>query len=111
MVVIDVSNIECSKYSIVAFTVRYIADVIYHSQYGGWDPVEDDPPTNEPDKVLVDKRLRAPLSIIGYLEKHFPGSLALKEDPKVLELEACLRDEDPSVLDCESSKYRLDELS
>ncbi|KAL5388902.1 hypothetical protein DPSP01_002608 [Paraphaeosphaeria sporulosa] len=99
MVVINVSNIERIKYGIVAFPIRYMADVIYHSPDGEWDPVEDDPPRKEPDKVLVDKRPRVPLSILGYLDRYFPSALVLRKDSKVLELEACPCVKDPSVLD------------
>lgn len=111
MVVIEVSNIERLKYGIVAFPVRYMAEVIYHSPDGEWDPVEDDPPRKDPDKVLVDKRPRVPLSILGYLERYFPSALVLRKDSKVLELETCPSVEDPSILDCESSQNRFDGLS
>ncbi|KAF2686138.1 hypothetical protein K458DRAFT_387147 [Lentithecium fluviatile CBS 122367] len=96
MVVVDISNLEHVKYGIVAFPVRYMADVYYHSLYPEWDPVEDEPPSKEPDKVLVDERPRVPLSILGYVRKYFPY---WKDDPKVLELEACPHVDDPDVLD------------
>ncbi|KAF1994462.1 hypothetical protein P154DRAFT_567310 [Amniculicola lignicola CBS 123094] len=96
MVIIDISNLEHVKYGIVAFPVRYMADAVYHSHYGEWDPVEDEPPRKEPDTVLVDERPRVPLSILGYLSKYFPF---MGKDPKVLELEACPHTGDPRVLD------------
>ncbi|KAJ4353249.1 uncharacterized protein N0V89_004976 [Didymosphaeria variabile] len=108
MVVIDISNLEHIKYGIVAFPVRYMAQVDYHSAYGGWDPVEDPPPRTEPDVVLVDERPRVPLSILGYLRKYFPF---MENDPKVLELEACPLIDDPSALDCEFSENFIHGLS
>ncbi|KAL1607876.1 hypothetical protein SLS60_002814 [Paraconiothyrium brasiliense] len=96
MVVVDISNLEHIKYGIVAFPVRYMAHVDYHSECGGWDPVEDDPPRKEPDIVLVDERPRVPLSILGYVCEYFP---LRKDDPKVLELQAYPHVDDPSVLD------------
>jgi hypothetical protein len=106
MVVIDISNLEHVKYGIVAFPVRYMADVVYHSHYGEWDPVEDHPPRKEPDKVLVDKRSRVPLSILGYLSEYFPGIIGRKHS-RVPELEAYPHVADPSVLDCESLQDML----
>ncbi|KAF2704167.1 hypothetical protein K504DRAFT_538166 [Pleomassaria siparia CBS 279.74] len=96
MVVVNISNLEHVKYGIVAFPVCYMAQVDYYNEYGGWDPVEDDPPKKEPDIVLVDERPRVPLSILGYLRKYFSF---MENDPKVLELQACALVDDPSVLD------------
>lgn len=104
MVIVDISNLERVKYGIVAFPVCYMAHVYYHSEVGGWDPVEDPPPEKEPDVVLVDERPRVALSILGYLRKSFPF---LEDDPNVLELEACPMIDDPGVLDCES-RLRFD---
>lgn len=98
-VVVDISNLQNVKYGIVAFPVCYMADVVYHSQYGGWDPVEDDPPQKEPDIVLVNERPRVFLSILDYLRKYFPF---MEDDPKVLELQAYPCVDDPGVMDCES---------
>lgn len=106
--VVDISNLEHVKYGIVAFPVRYMAQVVYHSRYGEWNPVEDEPQRKEPDIVLINERPRTPLSILFYLCKHF---LYMRKDPKVLELEACPHVDDPSVLDCESSENCLDGLS
>jgi hypothetical protein len=105
MVVVDISNLEHVKYGIVGFPVCYKAYVDYHSQYGGWDPVEDDPPRQEPDVVLAAERPRVPLSILGYVQRY---SAWLEDDPKVLELQACPHVDDPSVLDCESPECCLD---
>lgn len=99
MVVIDISDLDHVKYGIVSFPVRYMADVVYHSQYGEWDPVEDDPPRKEPDVVLAEDRSRKPLSILGYLSKYFPG---MTDDPKVRELAAYSHVDESGVLDCES---------
>ena len=100
MVLIDISNFESVTYGIVAFPVCYMATVFYHSEYGGWDPVEDGHPREEPDITLVDERPRQILSILDYIRKHFPF---LDVDPKVLELEAHPRIRDSSSLDCRST--------
>lgn len=97
-VLVDISNLAHIKYAIVAFPVCYMAHVDYHSECGGWDPVEDPPPRKEPDIVLVDDRPRVPLSILDYVGKYFPF---WDDDPKVLELESCPHIDDPGVLDCE----------
>lgn len=98
MVILDISNLERVKYGLVAFPVCYMAQVDYHDKDGGWDPVEDDPPEKEPDIVLVDERPREPLSILAYVEEHFPF---MEDHPRVVELEACPPIDDPSILDCE----------
>lgn len=108
MVLVDISNLERVKYGIVAFPVCYMAQVDYHHEHGGWDPVEDDAPKEEPDIVLVAERPRVPLSILGYVRKYFPF---WEDDPKVLELQACPYVDNASVLDCESPKSCLDGLS
>jgi hypothetical protein len=108
MVLVDISNLERVKYGIVAFPVRYMAQVDYHDECGGWDPVEDDAPKKEPDSVLVDERPRVPLSILGYVRKYFPF---WDDDPKVLELQACPHVDYASVFDCESPESCLDGLS
>jgi hypothetical protein len=108
MVVVDISHLERVKYGIVGFPVCYKAHVEYHSPYGGWDPVEDDPPRQEPDIVLADERPRALLSVLAYVQKYFPWQ---EDDPKVRQLQACPHVDDQSVLDCESRGWCLDRLS
>ncbi|KAF1980455.1 hypothetical protein BU23DRAFT_594654 [Bimuria novae-zelandiae CBS 107.79] len=95
-VVVDISNLEHVRYGIVTFPVRYMVQVFYYSPCAEWDPLEDDPPMEEPDIVLVDERPREPLSIHGYLCKYF---LRMRKDSKFLELEACPHVDDASVLD------------
>jgi hypothetical protein len=108
MVVVDISNLGRVKYGIVAFPVCYKADVYYNSEYGGWDPVEDEQPKQQPDIVHVDEKPRKLMSILGYVRKYFP---VLEDNPKVLELEAHPKVDDPSILDCKSSVSRFDETS
>ena len=97
MIAIDISNLGRIRYGIVAFPVCYKAYVTYHSTEGGWDPAEDDPPEKEPDIVHVDEKPRTISSILGYVRRYFPF---LDDDPKVLELEAHPRVDDPRILDC-----------
>ncbi|KAJ9478551.1 hypothetical protein VN97_g13187, partial [Penicillium thymicola] len=87
LVVLDISDLDSGvKYGIVGFPVRYMAEVSYHSEEGGWDPVEDPPPKKEPDIVPISPRPRVPLSIIRWLRKYCYW-MRLKEDPSVLRLE------------------------
>ncbi|PVH94463.1 hypothetical protein DM02DRAFT_633684 [Periconia macrospinosa] len=87
MMVIDISHLSRITYGIVAFPVRYMAFVEYWHDRGGWDPCDDEPPEQEPDIVHVDDRPRVPLSILGYLRRHFPTFRTFTENAKVLELE------------------------
>ncbi|KAJ5317956.1 hypothetical protein N7508_002464 [Penicillium antarcticum] len=87
LVVLDISDLDSGvKYGIVGFPVRYMAEVSYHSEEGGWDPVEDPPPKKEPDIVLISPRPRLPLSILQWLRKYF-YYLNLDAGPSVLRLE------------------------
>ncbi|KAL4865180.1 hypothetical protein BDV12DRAFT_200372 [Aspergillus spectabilis] len=87
LVVLDISDLESGvKYGIVAFPMRYMAVVHYHSVEGGWDPVEDDQPLKEPDVVLVSPRPRVPLSISQWLCKYYYWS-GLEGDPCILRLQ------------------------
>lgn len=57
LIVLDISDLDSGvNYGIVGFSVRYMAEVSYHSEAGGWDPVEDPPPKKEPDIVLFSPR-------------------------------------------------------
>ncbi|CAH0031179.1 unnamed protein product, partial [Clonostachys rhizophaga] len=86
MVVLDISNLDQVKYGIVAFPIRYMAEVSYRGEEFGWDPVEDGPPAQEPDAVAVEVRPRALLSILKNL-KTFHYTVNLRKELHVLELE------------------------
>uniref|UniRef100_A0A8H7N1V6 Uncharacterized protein n=1 Tax=Bionectria ochroleuca TaxID=29856 RepID=A0A8H7N1V6_BIOOC len=86
MVVLDISNLDQVKYGIVAFPIRYMVEVFYRGEEFGWDPVEDDPPAQEPDAVHVEVRPRVLLSILQNL-KTFYYTINLREESHVLELE------------------------
>lgn len=98
LVVLDISDLENVKYGIVAFPVRYMAEVFYRGEMCGWDPIEDPPPRYEPDTILIEHRPRVPLSILQYLREYFyswgidpePSLVKLEEKPLV----------DMSVLNC-----------
>ncbi|CAG8371230.1 unnamed protein product [Penicillium salamii] len=84
LVVLDISDLDSGvKYGIVGFPVRYMAEVSYWCETGGWDPVEDPPPEKEPDTVLASPRPRVPLAISPWLRKYF-YHMNLEEDPKFL---------------------------
>lgn len=107
MVVVDISDLGRVKYGIVAVPVCYMANVFYHSEYGGWDPVEDEQPKEEPDVVLMEERPRILLSILDYVRRYFPF---LEDDPEVLELAAHSRVEDSKILDCGSREFSIGEI-
>ncbi|KAJ5481635.1 hypothetical protein N7475_000447 [Penicillium sp. IBT 31633x] len=87
LVVFDISDLDSGvKYGIVGFPVRYMAEVSYHSEAGGWDPVEDPPPKKEPDVILTSPRPRVPLSILQWLRKYF-YVISLEENPDFQRLE------------------------
>ncbi|KAL2830714.1 hypothetical protein BJY01DRAFT_226972 [Aspergillus pseudoustus] len=87
LVVLDISDLDAGvKYGIVAFPYKYMADVYYWSDIGGWDPVEDPPPEKEPDIVPTTRRPRVPLSILQWV--HMYDYYGLREDPSVLRLDA-----------------------
>ncbi|KAJ5897816.1 hypothetical protein N7504_008104 [Penicillium tannophilum] len=84
LVVLDISDLDSGvKYGIVGFPVRYMAEVSYWCETGGWDPVEDPPPEKEPDTVLASPRPRVPLAISPWLRKYF-YHMNLEEDPRFL---------------------------
>ncbi|CAI7618667.1 unnamed protein product [Penicillium palitans] len=84
LVVLDISDLNSGvKYGIVGFPVRYMAEVSYWCETGGWDPVEDPPPEKEPDTVLASPRPRVPLAISPWLRKYF-YHMDLEEDPRFL---------------------------
>ncbi|KAJ5547459.1 hypothetical protein N7494_005044 [Penicillium frequentans] len=84
LVVLDISDLDSGvKYGIVGFPVRYMAEVSYWCETGGWDPVEDPLPEEEPDTVLASPRPRVPLSISTWLRKYF-YHMNLEEDPRFL---------------------------
>ncbi|KAL3486668.1 hypothetical protein BJX62DRAFT_246582 [Aspergillus germanicus] len=87
LVVLDISDLDAGvKYGIVAFPYKYMADVYYWSDVGGWDPVEDPLPEKEPDIIPTTPRPRVPLSILQWVHTyHYTG---LTEDPSVLRLDA-----------------------
>ncbi|WYZ35497.1 hypothetical protein EsH8_X_000144 [Colletotrichum jinshuiense] len=68
MVVIDISDLDKIRYGIVAFTLHHMAEVNVppHRHY---DPVEDDPPDDDPTPMLQEDRPRTPLSATGYMTK------------------------------------------
>ncbi|CAG9988005.1 unnamed protein product [Clonostachys byssicola] len=86
MAVLDISNLDQVKYGIIAFPIRYMAEVYYRGEEFGWDPVEDDPPTEEPVAVAMEVRPRALLSILQNL-KTFYYTVNLQNESHVLELE------------------------
>ncbi|KAL4919615.1 hypothetical protein BDW62DRAFT_209572 [Aspergillus aurantiobrunneus] len=49
LVVLDISNLDKVKYSIIGFPVYYMAEVFYRGEDIGWDPVKDHLPEKEPD--------------------------------------------------------------
>ncbi|KAL2860904.1 uncharacterized protein BJX67DRAFT_325582 [Aspergillus lucknowensis] len=69
--VLDTSDLDNVQYSIVAFPMHYMAEVYYHDEAMGWDPVEDEQPGKEPDVVHVSPRPRLPLYIAQWLGKYF----------------------------------------
>jgi hypothetical protein len=105
MVVLDISNLDQVKYGIVAFPIRYMAEVFYRGEEFGWDPVEDDPPAQEPDAVHVEVRPRVLLSILQNL-KTFYYTINLREESHVLELEQKPL-ADGRILDCTYSGATL----
>ncbi|KAI9036632.1 uncharacterized protein KD926_001645 [Aspergillus affinis] len=85
LIVLDISDLDSGvKYGIVAFPVRYMAEVFCHGP--DWDPIEDQPPVKEPDVVLVSPRPRVPLSIVRWIRKYLHCGDPEK-DPNVLKLE------------------------
>jgi hypothetical protein len=70
LVVLDIPVLDSGvKYGIVAFPVRYLAEVDYYGY--DWDPVEDPPPEKELDVILVNPRARVPLLIHQWPRKYF----------------------------------------
>lgn len=86
LVILDISDLDAVKYGIVAFPVRYMAEVSYRGEDFGWDPVEDRPPEKEPDIVPISPRPRKPLSVIQWLRRYFIH-ISFENDPSVLRLE------------------------
>lgn len=64
MVVLDISDPtrDGLRYGIISFSVRQMADVHVHDDDQGWDPVEDEPPLNDPVPTLDAIRPRTPQS-------------------------------------------------
>ncbi|KAL5356182.1 hypothetical protein BJX96DRAFT_171371 [Aspergillus floccosus] len=114
LVILDVSDLDSGvKYGIVAFPVRYMAEVWCRCEGISWDPVEDDQPVKEPDVVLDSPRPRVLLSIAQWLREYYysfgqdnPSILKLEERPLVnaaaldyiwpQELDDPAREEDPT---------------
>ncbi|BCS18846.1 uncharacterized protein APUU_11674A [Aspergillus puulaauensis] len=86
LVVLDISDLDAVKYGIVAFPVRYMAEVSYRGEDFGWDPVEDRPPEKEPDIVPISPRPRKPLSVIQWLRRYLTH-ISFEKDPSVLRLD------------------------
>ncbi|OQE89687.1 hypothetical protein PENNAL_c0013G11725 [Penicillium nalgiovense] len=52
LIVLDISDLSSGvKYGIAAFNIRYMAQLSWHSDTGGWDPVED---VHRPDHMSDD---------------------------------------------------------
>ncbi|KAJ5319730.1 hypothetical protein N7508_000013 [Penicillium antarcticum] len=80
LVVLDISDLDSGvKYGIVGFPVRYMAEVSYWCETGGWDPVEDP----RLRRSLTLPRPRVPLAISPWLRKYF-YHMNLEEDPRFL---------------------------
>mgnify|MGYP006868020606 FL=1 len=72
---LDISDLNSGvKYGIAAFNMRYMAQLSWHSYTGGWDPVEDPPPAQEPDVVLDLPRPRELLSIVQWIGEYYHWS-------------------------------------
>ncbi|KAL4961538.1 uncharacterized protein BDV14DRAFT_203725 [Aspergillus stella-maris] len=70
LVVLDISDLNHGvEYGIVAFPVRYMAEVQYRSAH--WDPVKDPHPEKEPDVVPSSPRPREVLSIHQWLRRYY----------------------------------------
>ncbi|CAP93850.1 Pc16g11800 [Penicillium rubens Wisconsin 54-1255] len=75
LIVLDISDLNSGvKYGIAAFNMRYMAQLSWHSYTGGWDPVEDPPPAQEPDVVLDLPRPRELLSIVQWIGEYYHWS-------------------------------------
>ncbi|CAG7949171.1 unnamed protein product [Penicillium nalgiovense] len=75
LIVLDISDLSSGvKYGIAAFNIRYMAQLSWHSDTGGWDPVEDPPPAQEPDVVLDLPRPRELLSIVQWIGEYYHWS-------------------------------------
>ncbi|KAJ5465398.1 hypothetical protein N7530_009185 [Penicillium desertorum] len=75
LIVLDISDLNSGvKYGIAAFNMRYMAQLSWHSDTGGWDPVEDPPPAQEPDVVLDLPRPRELLSIVQWIGEYYHWS-------------------------------------
>lgn len=103
LVVVDISDFDSGvKYGIIAFPVRYIADVYYYNEAGGYDAVEDPPPKKEPDIVPISPRPRELLSVLQLLHKYnYHHCMDLEKDSIIFRLE----DKplvDAAALDCTS---------
>lgn len=97
-VILDISDLNNVKYGIVAFPIRYMAEVYYRGEMVGWDPIEDKPPAKEPDVVLVESRPRVTRSILDYL-RHYYLYPILFDESEVLQLRG-MPLVDAGVLDC-----------
>jgi hypothetical protein len=75
LIVLDISDLNSGvKYGIAAFNMRYMAQLSWHSDTGGWDPIEDPPPAQEPDVVLDSSRPRELLSIVQWIGEYYHWS-------------------------------------
>ncbi|KAF9884957.1 hypothetical protein FE257_000867 [Aspergillus nanangensis] len=87
LVILDISDFNSGvKYGITAFPMRYMAEVEYHSEMTGWDPIECPSPEKKPDIILVSPRSRELLSISQWVSKHYYWS-GLEEAPCILKLD------------------------
>ncbi|CAI7636337.1 unnamed protein product [Penicillium pancosmium] len=75
LIVLDISDLNSGvKYGIAAFNMRYMAQLSWHSDMGGWDPVEDPPPAQEPSVVLDLPRPRELLSVVQWIGEYYHWS-------------------------------------
>ncbi|KAK1975123.1 hypothetical protein LZ30DRAFT_786510 [Colletotrichum cereale] len=101
MVVIDISDLEQIRYGIVAFTLHHMAEVNVppHRIY---EPVEDDPPPDEPVPMLEEERPLIQLSASGYMQKFFYNDFG-DSGGAVEKLQLNHKVIDPIAMDCTSS--------
>lgn len=77
MIVLDISDLDSVHIGVIAQKINYMAEVVWEDIGTPWDPVESEPPRDEPVPVLEEPRSREPLTYAGFMLK-----FALYGDPE-----------------------------
>jgi hypothetical protein len=114
MVVLDITNLSKLALGIVAFRTDHLAVVPVDNEREYWDPVEDDPPLNDPVPTLQKHRPREPLTARSYMKLYYGRAYYEQEERNRIDLLLTEMDRmplvDPIAMDCMLTHYLFEYL-